>query len=87
MISVLVASAKMTTSPAGAKYGGSVQGVRYLVNAAAPLGALVSGGVKGNGPALCRCSAFLAGFALPNLPLCIGTGFGVANVPQHLWLG
>ena len=35
---------------------------------------------------LFRCSAFLIGFVLSNLPLCIGIGFGVGNVPRHLWL-
>ena len=35
MISVSVASAKMTTTPAGAKDGGSIQGAGSLVNAAA----------------------------------------------------
>ena len=65
-------------------------GRRSLVNAAATptatVGVLVSGGVRENAPAWFRCSACLIGFVLPTLPLCIAIGFGVANVPQHLWL-
>ena len=50
------------------------------------IGALVSGGVRENGPAYFRCSAFVIGFVLPNQPLCIDVGC-VANVPQNVLVG
>ena len=30
---------------------------------------------------------YAIGFLLPYLPQCIGIGVGIANAPQHLWLG